>query len=94
MADELTPFDSIESAQEFMALLQEAIADAVRDVQHDLDSNPAEQDRRAQALQLALYKLGQLSSQVHKSRRTLNDLRTIRNLLLNDRWVEAETLVR
>lgn len=94
MADELTPFDSIESAQEFMALLQDTIAEAVRDVQHDLDSNPAEQDRRAQALQLALYKLGQLSSQVQKSRRTLNDLRTIRNLLLNERWVEAETLVR
>ena len=94
MASELTPFDSIESAQEFMALLQDTIAEAVRDVQHDLDSNSPEQDRRAQALQLALYKLGQLSSQVQKSRRTLNDLRTIRNLLVNNRWVDAETLVR
>jgi hypothetical protein len=43
------------------------------------------QDRHAQAISLAIYKLKTLSCYIHKSRRTLNDLRTIRRLILNER---------
>jgi len=85
MTDELDrPFDSIESAQEFMALLQDSIAEAVEDVCRKLEKTPVEERRRAEALQLAQYKLGQLTSHVQKSRRILNDLRIIRKLLVNE----------
>ena len=41
--------------------------------------------RRVEALNLAHYKMSQLSSHMHKSRRALNDLRTIRRLLFAER---------
>ena len=41
--------------------------------------------RRNQALQLANYKLGQLSTHIAASRRILNDLRKLRRLLLEER---------
>jgi hypothetical protein len=90
MHDELArPFDSIESAQEFMALLQDSIAEAVDDVCRKLEKTPVDERRRAEALQLAQYKLGQLSSHVQKSRRILNDLRIIRKLLVNEYSAES-----
>ena len=80
------PFDSIESAHEFVALLQTSMDEAVRDLQGLLEAASTEQDeRRAQALSLALYKINQLSVHMHKSRRILNDLRTIRILLFQER---------
>lgn len=83
------PFDSIESAQEFMVLLEDSIGEAVEDVCRKLEKMSAQEQRRAQALQLAHYKLGQLSSHVRKSRRILNDLRIIRKLLVNENAVEG-----
>src|ERR1700730_4369647 len=85
MIDEFArPFDSIESAQEFVALLQDSVAEAVEDVRRKLENSPLEEPRRAEALQLAQYKLGQLSTHLQKSRRILNDLRIIRKLLVNE----------
>lgn len=85
MTDDLDrPFDSIESAQEFMALLHDSIGEALEDVCGKLQATPSDEQRRAQALQLAQYKLGQLSTHVQKSRRILNDLRIIRKLLVNE----------
>ena len=90
MTDDLShPFDSIESAQEFIALLQDSVAEAIEDVYQKLANTPDDEKRRAQALQLAQYKLGQLSTQLHKSRRILNDLRIIRKLLVNEYTPEA-----
>src|SRR5438270_11743107 len=87
MSDEFAhPFDSIESAQEFLVLFAESIEEALEGVQQDIDSaKGSEEERRVQALTLALYKMTQLSSHVHKSRRILNDLRSIRRLLFNER---------
>lgn len=87
MQDEIRhPFDSIESAQEFMDLLAASIAEAIGDIEEDRrDAVGEAQDRRVQALDLALYKLKLLDGQVHRSRRTLNDLRSIRRLLYNER---------
>jgi len=80
------PFDSIESAHEFVALLQTSMDEAVRDVQRLLEAASTNQDeRRAQALSLALYKINQLSVHMQKSRRILNDLRSIRILLFQER---------
>jgi len=80
------PFDSIESAHEFVALLEESIEGAVLEVKDHIQTARTEQDqRRAEALTLAIYKMSQLSSYMHKSRRILNDLRTIRRLLFHER---------
>jgi len=79
-------FDSIESAQDYMYVLAETILDAMKDLksQHE-EALRDGADRKAQALALAMYKLKTLGCYVHKSRRTLNDLRTIRRLIFNER---------
>lgn len=80
------PFDSIESAQEFMVLLATSIEEAVGEVRQDRDTALADdEERRAEALSLALYKLRLLDGHVQKSRRILNDLRAIRRLLASER---------
>ncbi len=86
------PFESIESAQEFLALLTASIEETVSDVHRDRTAAiDDDEERRVQALDLALYKLHLLDAHVHKSRRILNDLRTIRRLLVNERSAAAFT---
>jgi hypothetical protein len=81
-----TPFDSIESTDQYMELLQEAVQEALSQVQGDATEAVAGNlPRRKEALDLATYKLNQLSVHVSKSRRLLNDLRTLRRLLLSER---------
>jgi hypothetical protein len=80
------PFDSIESAIDFMNVLAETVLDAKRDLHRDHELAVRDgQQRRAQALELAQFKLKVLNCYVFKSRRALNDLRIIRRLLLNER---------
>jgi hypothetical protein len=80
------PFDSIESAQAFMEILAETILEVMKDLNRDRGIALQEgQARRAQAIELASFKLKTLTCYVHKSRRTLNDLRTLRRLILNER---------
>jgi len=80
------PFESIESAHEFVALLEESIREAANDVRgHLQDAEAAKDERQVRALNLALFKLTQLASNMHKSRRALNDLRSIRRLLFTER---------
>jgi phospholipid N-methyltransferase len=92
MADEdrSEPFDSIESAQDFMNLLATEIQDSVRDLDESRTAALNAGDRRrVQAIDMALYKLKILNGYVHKSSRLLNDLRSLRRLLLQERTVEA-----
>lgn len=85
-AEETRPFDSIESAHEFVILLDESTEDAIRNVKEYVQRASADHNvRLIQALTLALHKMGQLSSHMQKSRRILNDLRTIRELLSRER---------
>jgi len=89
----VTPFDTIESAQDYIDLLLEAIDETRRDVGADIRmSTGPGGERRAQALQLVAMNLNKLSSHITKSRRVLNDLRTLRRLLLEERkpFPEAE----
>ena len=80
------PFDSIESAQDFMNVLAETILDAMKDLHYQRQMAVNEgQERRARALELAMYKAKMLGCYVHKSRRTLNDLRMLRRLVQNER---------
>lgn len=85
--DELErPFDSIESAQEYMDILAATALETMTDLVRDRDRALREgQVRRAQAIDLAIFKLKTLGCYVHKSRRTLNDLRILRRLILNER---------
>jgi hypothetical protein len=80
------PFETIEGTQEFIGLLKQSIDEAMCDVQQDLrDATNAGDERRTRALQLAVFKLNQLETHVAKTRRLLNDLRTIRRLLFDER---------
>ncbi len=81
-----TPFDSIESSHEYIVMLSEAIAEAMADVESDIASAQSDHaERRKQALQLVSFNLSKLNSHIHSSRRILNDLRTLRRLLLEER---------
>jgi len=76
-------FHSIESAYEFMLVLENVIADAQGELQTMLnDANTASDERRTEALRLALFKISQLETNTRKSRRILNDLGLIRSLLI------------
>ena len=91
MSDDIEqPFDSIESAQEFMNVLALTALDVIKDLSHDRERALQNGDkRRAQAIDLAIFKLKTLGCYVHKSKRTLNDLRTLRRLILNERLTAA-----
>jgi hypothetical protein len=82
-----TPFDSIEGAQEYVALLAEALEEAAAAIEQDTGATDgtAGAERRLQALRLVSYKLSQLRVHLTASRRLLNDLRTLRRLLLGER---------
>ena len=81
-----TPFDNIEGSHEYVAMLAEALAEARRDV--DAEIRVAESEgaqRRKEALILVAYNLSKLNLHITTSRRILNDLRTLRRLLLDKR---------
>jgi hypothetical protein len=81
MADQAAqPFDTIDSAQEFMVVLESVIAETQSQLQAML--NDVSDDRRTEALRLALFKISQLETHTRKSRRILNDLGLIRSLLV------------
>jgi len=81
-----TPFDSIENAQDYLRLLIEAIADARKDIAEDMASaEQAALERRVEALRLVQYKMEKLEQHLRNSSRVLNDLRTLRRLLLEER---------
>jgi hypothetical protein len=78
-----TPFDSVESAHHYVALLVEAIADARRDIEADMElAVSAGTTRQVEALRLVEHKLSQLAAHMHSSSRLLNDLGLLRRLLL------------
>jgi hypothetical protein len=89
-----TPFESIEGAQEYLRLLSAAVLETRQQVEADTLVQPGmETQRRLEALRLVLYKLEQLEKHVKTSRRILNDLRTLRRLLLEERVGTAGTPV-
>lgn len=78
-----TPFDSVESAQHFVALLAEAIAEARQEIKEDTEAaTVAHASRQVEALHLVEHKLAQLAAHMHASSRILNDLKMLRRLLL------------
>jgi hypothetical protein len=86
-----TPFDSIEGSHEYVRMLSEAVDEARRDVEEEIASAEKElADRRKEALLLVSYNLAKLNLHITSSRRILNDLRTLRRLLLAERGLPAD----
>lgn len=78
-----TPFDSIENAHQYIRLLLDAIIEAKGEIDADVSiTAQANSDRRLEALRLVQFKLDKLERHLHNSSRLLNDLRTLRRLLL------------
>jgi len=80
-----TPFDNVDAAHEYVALLVEAVRQARAEVAQDVaaaSDDPSE--RQLDALRLVSYKLERLEAQLSSSRRLLNDLRRLRRLLLGE----------
>ena len=87
-----TPFDNIESAQEFVELLIQVINESKRDVDADIalaEGNGSGQSKKA--LQLVSKNRAKLSQHMSMSRRILNHLKTLRRLLLQE-WRPDNTL--
>ena len=83
-----TPFDSIEGSHEYVLMLAESLAEARREVEEEIAVAMREgAERRKEALMLASYNLTKLDVHITSCRRILNDLRTLRRLLLAERGV-------
>jgi len=88
-----TPFDSIEGSHEYVAMLAEALDEARREVEEEVATAEREHaDRRKEALLLVSYNLAKLNLHITSSRRILNDLRTLRRLLLAERGLLVEEI--
>jgi len=81
-----SPFDSVENAHDYVRLLVEAIVEAKSEIAADLETAaPAQPERRVEALRLVQFKLDKLEKHLESSSRLLNDLRTLRRLLFDER---------
>jgi hypothetical protein len=80
-----TPFDTVENAHQYVRLLVEAIAEAKSEIAADLAAAKAQPERRVEALRLVQFKLDKLEQHLQSSSRLLNDLRTLRRLLFDER---------
>jgi hypothetical protein len=78
-----TPFDNLETAQQYIALLREAVEETQGAVRHDIEAAAGGgRARHLQALRLVDHKLTHLGVQLRTTSRILNDLRMLRRVLL------------
>jgi len=88
------PFDSFESAYDFFRILAEAVADAKRDIDAQVQGEVqrtagAQSSRHLDALRVVYYSVEKLEFHTNCSRRILNDLRSLRRLLFEERATAA-----
>ena len=85
-----SPFETLESAHQFVCLLREAVDDAYGSILDEMAlAREASAGRRIDALQLVDHKLNALRQNVLASLILLNDLRSLRRLLLGERGKAA-----
>jgi uncharacterized membrane-anchored protein YhcB (DUF1043 family) len=76
-------FDNIESAHQYVRLLAQQIHDVEDEIEKDIaEAAGSGFARRVDALQLVSHKLKQLKHHLAASSRVLNDLRSLRRLLV------------
>jgi hypothetical protein len=80
-----SPFENIESAHEYVGLLLDEVTDAQDQVREHMESRSDHGPRQLEALQLVAYKLSRLDQYLKSSRLILNDLRSLRMLLFEER---------
>jgi hypothetical protein len=84
--DPAGPFDSLESAHDYLSLLREALEEAQASILDDAEAAQKRgAERRVDALRLVDHKLDRLRQHLLASLVLLNDLRTLRRLLLAER---------
>ena len=88
------PFDTLESAHDFVGLLREAVDDAYVEILDETERARATDgaERRVHALRLVDYKLNSLRQHLLASLLLLNDLRTLRRLLLGERRIPVDAV--
>ena len=87
------PFESIESAHDFVALLGETVIEAKKEIDADIQKELGSKlPRRVEALRLVSYSLEKLVLHMKKSCRILNDLRSLRRLLVTERAAPAPVM--
>jgi hypothetical protein len=85
------PFDSIESAYQYLNLLRQQVCEVREHLFEDVVLGEGE-TRRVDAVRLVDYKLTQLADHLAVGARILNDLRALRRLLLADRDESAQAV--
>jgi hypothetical protein len=84
--DPAGPFDSLESARDYLSLLREALEEAQGSILDEAElAQKQDAARRVDALRLVEHKLDRLREHLLSSLVLLNDLRTLRRLLLAER---------
>ena len=84
--DPAGPFDSLESAHNYLSLLREALEEAQASILDDAEfAEKKGAARRLDALRLVDHKLDRLRQNLLSSLVLLNDLRSLRRLLLAER---------
>jgi hypothetical protein len=79
-------FETIESAQEYLGLLAQALSESQGAMDEEIRAQAASASpRRLDALRLIAYNLEKLEDHMKRSQRILNDLRMIRRLLHRER---------
>lgn len=80
------PFDSLESAHEYLSLLRETLEEAYTSILDDTEvARSGGARRRVDALRLVEHKLNHLRQHLLASLILLNDLKMLRRLLLAER---------
>jgi len=91
----IDPFETIESAQSFVTLLAEAVSQAKQELEIDVRRESSlSESRRLDALRIALYSVDKLEAHMNRSGRILNDLRTLRRLLFQERGTPITPITR
>jgi hypothetical protein len=83
------PFETIESTHQYLQLLDKVLEEVQQSTEEDLKriilTDTMVIGRSVEAVHLVTYKIEQLRHHVKASSRILNDLRTMRRLLLGER---------
>jgi len=75
------PFESVDSAHDYVGLLLQSIQETALEIGQDLhEAHAAGETQRCQAFQLVAYKLERLRVHIAAGRRLLVDLRTLRGI--------------